>query len=173
MQFDDYAQRAVDLVNADLTARTGLLDLLARRSWLAEKVRPKDLAVLRSLHEALSAVVDSSARGDERQVVDALNTLLAEHPVRPRISGHDASTWHLHVSDDGASASEIVAAEALLGLAMLVTEIGADRLGRCRAEGCGRAFLDLTTNQTKQYCSTKCATRTNVAAFRRRRRAAG
>jgi hypothetical protein len=33
-----------------------------------------------------------------------------------------------------------------------------------------QAFIDLTTNRTRQYCSTRCATRINVARFRQRQR---
>lgn len=170
MEFDDYAQRAVDLVNADLSSLGVARAHLADRRWLADRVRTADLAPLRDFQHELGVVVDASDAGDETGVVERLNDLLSRYPIRPRISGHDASTWHLHVSDRGASASEVAMAEALFGLTLLVTELGADRLGRCHAAGCGRAFLDLTTNRTRQYCSTRCATRTHVAAFRSRKR---
>lgn len=171
MEFGDYAQQAVDLANANIADLAALRRLLGDRAWLSGHARAGDIAPLRALQAELQALVDASAAGHDGAVVSLLNALLARHPVRPRISGHDASSWHLHVTDRGASVSEIMAAEALFGLALLVTELGADRLGRCRAVGCGRAFLDLTTNRTRQYCSTRCATRTNVAAYRSRRRA--
>lgn len=171
MDFADYAQQAADLVNADICDLAALRRFLGDREWLSDHARAADIVPLQKLQSELRTLVDASAAGDDAGVVSTLNGLLASHPVRPRISGHDASSWHLHVTDRGAEVAEIVAAEALFGLALLVTERGADRFGRCRAAGCGRAFLDLTTNRTRQYCSTRCATRTNVAAYRSRRRA--
>jgi hypothetical protein len=172
MEFGDYAQRAVDLMNADLSTLDAVREHSAGRPWLVERVHRSDLAPLRDLQRELGAVVDASAGGDDAGVVELLNALLSRYPVRPRISGHDASSWHLHVSDRGASVPEVIAAESLFGLTLLVTELGADRLGRCSAGSCRRVFLDLTTNRTRQYCSTRCATRTHVAAFRSRKRAA-
>lgn len=173
MEFGDYAQQAVTLVNADLSTSAAVRELLHGRSWLSNRVRASDVAALRAFQSELTSVIDASARGDGSAVVDQLNVLLSRYPVRPWISGHDASTWHLHVSDRGAPVATVLAAEALFGLTLLVTELGADRLGRCNASPCERAFLDLTTNRTRQYCSTRCATRTNVAAYRSRKRATG
>jgi hypothetical protein len=53
--------------------------------------------------------------------------------VRRRISGHDEHSWHLDVSDREALTADILAAEALFGLTLLVVEEGADGLGRCGA----------------------------------------
>jgi predicted RNA-binding Zn ribbon-like protein len=117
----------------------------------------------------LGAVVDASAAGDGAEVVRLLNDLLSNHPIRPRVSGHDESTWHLHVNDQNASVAETLTGEALLGLAILVSEMGATRLGRCAASGCRGAFVDTSANSSRRFCSTRCATRTNVAALRRRR----
>lgn len=101
-------------------------------------------------------------------MVRRLNELLSRHPIRPRVSGHDETSWHLHVNDDDAPAAETVISEILLGLAILVTELGATRLGRCAAENCTNAFVDTSPNSSRRFCSTRCSTRTNVAALRRR-----
>jgi predicted RNA-binding Zn ribbon-like protein len=173
VDFADYTRWAVDLVNADLSSLGALRMALTKRPWAAEHARASDVAALRVLQRELAAVVDMSAQHDGGAVVERINALLSKHPVRPRISGHDESTWHLHVSDRGAAVAELLAAEAAFGLALLVTEQGAERLGRCSASSCNQAFFDLTTNRTRQYCSTRCATRTNVAKFRSRKREAG
>ena len=110
------------------------------------------------------------AGGDGAEVVRRLNDLLSRHPIRPRVSGHDESSWHLHVNDESASTAETMISEALLGLAILVTEIGATRLGRCAADNCTNAFVDTSANSSRRFCSTRCSTRTNVAALRRRRK---
>lgn len=171
MDFIAYAEQGIELANADIDSVADLRDYLDGRPWLRDRVESGDPGRLRSFAGELGAIIDASASGDERQVVDGLNRLVAAHPLRPRISGHDAKTWHLHVNDLEGRVSEVMIGEALLGLVLLVTELGAARMGRCAAEGCRRAFVDTTTNRSRRFCSTRCATRTNVAQYRRRRRA--
>jgi predicted RNA-binding Zn ribbon-like protein len=115
-------------------------------------------------------VLDSSATDDPQQVVHQLNELLEQHPVRPQIAGHDATSWHLHLSDTHASVAEHVLGEALFGLTLLATTLGPTRLGRCAAPGCDHAYLDTSPNRSRRFCSTRCATRVNVAAYRQRHR---
>ncbi|MBA3339672.1 MAG: CGNR zinc finger domain-containing protein [Geodermatophilaceae bacterium] len=172
MDFTSYAQEASNLVNAHFDTETSLRTHLQARPWLAENVRGGDIAPLLRLQHDLSGLVDASADGDGAEMVRRLNELLGAHPIRPRVSGHDESTWHLHVHDQSASVAEYLSSEALLGLAILVTELGATRLGRCAASKCSDAFVDTSANRSRRFCSTRCATRTNVAALRRRRQAA-
>jgi predicted RNA-binding Zn ribbon-like protein len=169
VDFGDYSHRAVALVNADLDSDETLRAHVVERPWLVDQLTPADLEPLRAVQHALAGLVDASAGGDGAEVVRRLNDLLAEHPIRPRVSGHDESSWHLHVSDESASAAETMISESLLGLALLVTEVGATRLGRCAAEDCSNAFVDTSANKSKRFCSTRCSTRTNVAALRKRR----
>jgi hypothetical protein len=169
MDFGHYADAAVELINADLTSREDLEAFLDPRPWVRDQVQPGDLRALKRLQGELAAVVDASAAGDETTVVVLLNELLEQHPVRPRISGHDTQDWHLHVNDSNASVATILAAEGLFGMALVVTEIGADRFGRCAADGCDNAYLDSSANRSKRFCSSRCASRTNVAAYRSRR----
>jgi predicted RNA-binding Zn ribbon-like protein len=133
------------------------------------RVVPGDLRTLKRFQADLSAVIDDSAAGNDADVVAKLNDLLVAHPVRPRISGHDAQTWHLHVNDQTDSVAAILIGEALFGITLAVTEIGADRLGWCASDSCDNAFFDGTANHSKRFCSNRCATRTNVAAYRQRK----
>ncbi|WP_344845490.1 CGNR zinc finger domain-containing protein [Nonomuraea dietziae] len=57
-----------------------------------------------------------------------------------------------------------------MGLAAVVTELGVDRLGVCQAARCSRVFVDTSSNRSRRYCSERCASRANVAAYRARRR---
>jgi predicted RNA-binding Zn ribbon-like protein len=157
------------LVNADLSSQTSLRDHLSGEPWLVVRLSATDLVPLRTVQRELAGLVDASAGGDGADVVHRLNDLLSKHPIRPRVSGHDETSWHLHVNDDDASVAETVISEALLGLAILVTEVGATRLGRCAAENCSNAFVDTSANSSRRFCSTRCSTRTNVAALRRRK----
>ncbi|HVV76080.1 MAG TPA: CGNR zinc finger domain-containing protein [Mycobacteriales bacterium] len=169
MDSDRYAQWAAELVNADLTSTESLAEALADREWLSGRVTAADVRALRRTQSELRAVVADSSAGDEVAVVTRLNELLERHPVRPRISGHDAQTWHLHINDSTDSVAAILTGEALFGMALAITEVGASRFGWCAAAGCDNAFYDGSANHSKRFCSTRCATRTNVAAYRQRK----
>jgi len=171
VDFGHYAESAADLVNADLDSVESLQAHLGDRDWLSTRVSPADLRPLRKVQCELRAVVDRSAAGDETAVVAKLNELLAEHPVRPRISGHDSQTWHLHVNDSTDSVASILIGEALFGMAVSLTELGADRFGWCADDTCHSAFFDGTANHSKRFCSARCSTRSNVAAYRLRKAA--
>lgn len=169
MDVGHYAEGAAELVNADLSTLESLQEFLAGREALLARASVADLRPLRRIAAELATVVDDSAAGNEVAVVARLNALLVEHPVRPHISGHDARGWHLHVNDRNDPVAAILIGQALYGMTLAVTELGADRFGRCAAASCGRAFFDGTANHSKRFCSARCATRTNVAAYRQRR----
>jgi predicted RNA-binding Zn ribbon-like protein len=169
MEFGHYAEQAAELANADLSSLDALRALAASHGWKRRPLATADLRAVRRFQPELRAVIDASAAGNDQAVVRRLNALLERHPLRPRISGHDAQTWHLHVNDSGNSVAEILIGEALYGMTLAVTELGADRFGWCAADGCAHAFFDATANHSKRFCSARCATRTNVAAYRQRR----
>lgn len=156
------------MINADFRSVKDVLDYLGERPWLAARAKAGDLGAINRLQSELGAIVDASAARDDARVVQLLNEALQRYPITPRISDHDNQRWHLHVGDNQTSVPAVIAAEALFGLAVLVSTAGPDRLGRCAATGCGRAFVDTSANHSRRYCSTRCATRTNVAAHRRR-----
>jgi predicted RNA-binding Zn ribbon-like protein len=41
-----------------------------------------------------------------------------------------------------------------------------DRLRLCAADDCDDVHIDLSRNRSRRFCSTACANRTNVAAYR-------
>jgi predicted RNA-binding Zn ribbon-like protein len=43
------------------------------------------------------------------------------------------------------------------------------RFGVCADDGCEGVVLDLSRNRSRRYCSTTCANRNAVAAYRARR----
>lgn len=171
MDFVGYAERAADLVNADLPDAEAVRTSLADRAWLVPQVTDRDATALRRLQRGLRPVFEASASGAEHDVVARLNELLAQHPITPFIAGHDSQTWHLHVSNRASSVAQLLTAEALLGLATLVTDLGPLRLGVCQASGCDSVFVDASSNCSRRYCSDRCSSRANVAAYRARRRA--
>ena len=100
-----------------------------------------------------------------------MNALLADVPVAPHLSGHDGQRWHLHYAPPAADVVERVRSTTAVALAMLVSEYGIDRHGRCAATGCARVFADTSRNAARRYCSPACANRSAVAAHRARVRA--
>ncbi len=177
MDLSSYAELAVRLVNTHDPAhpdRDELRDLDALRALVADlphlnvRATRNDLDALRQLRAELRKIFSASADGDGAEAVEILNALLIQHPIHPQISGHDGQRWHLHLTESG-SVADKYAAGAVMGLAVLVTDIGTERLGLCQAASCDAAFLDTTTNQSRRYCSDRCASRSNVAAYRARR----
>lgn len=177
MDFVRYAERSAGLVNADLDDARSVVSFLEQREWLHDQVVDRDATALRRFQRDLRGVFEASADGDEQEVVDLLNALLAKHPVTPYIAGHvpggdGAPNWHMHVADRRSSVAELLVAESLMGLSTLVCDLGATRLGVCQASPCDDVFVDTSPNQSRRYCSDRCSSRANVAAYRARQRAA-
>ena len=172
MDFIRYAERAAALVNAELADEEALHEHLADRSWLHPSITDVDVPTLQSFQAELRPVFEASDVDDVRRVVGTLNDLLASHPVTPMISDHDPEHLHMHVANRAASVAELMIGEALMGLANLVCDLGATRLGICSEPRCENVFVDTSPNQSRRYCSDRCSSRANVAAFRARQKAA-
>ncbi|MEJ7629761.1 MAG: CGNR zinc finger domain-containing protein [Nocardioidaceae bacterium] len=170
MDFVRYADFAAQLVNADLDSADDLTGYLDSRQWLQRRAEERDLVPLRRLSRELRPIFEASDHGDEEEVVRLVNLLLAKHPVTPYIAGHDSESWHLHVAERGSSVSALVTAECVMGLATLVVDFGPTRLGVCSADKCDQVFVDTSPNQSRRYCSDRCSSRANVAAYRARRK---
>lgn len=172
VDFIRYAERAAGLVNAELPDEAALREHLADRSWLHRSVVADDVAALDSFRAELRPVFEASDVDDVRLVVSSLNDLLAHHPVTPMISDHDPDNLHMHVTNRASSVAELLVAESLMGLSNLVCDLGATRLGICSESRCDHVYVDTSPNQSRRYCSDRCSSRANVAAFRARQRAA-
>ncbi len=172
MDFVRYAERAAELVNAPLGSVEELAEQLDDRPWLRDRVIPQDAERLVVFQHQLRPVFEASNNHEDRAVVARINELLSQHPVTPYICGQDESTWHLHVADSTSSVAELLVAESLMGLATLVCDLGANRLGVCDAAACSEVFVDSSPNQSRRYCSDRCSSRANVAAYRARQKKA-
>lgn len=132
-----------------------------------------DLELMRLLRAEIRTVFEDASVGEETAAVQRINVLLGSIQVVPRLTGHDGVPWHMHLADGASSVYAGCSAAVVLGLAFYVAEHGFGRLGVCLATSCPRVFLDTSSNRSRRYCSQRCATRSNVAAFRARRRARG
>ncbi len=171
MDFVRYADLAAGLVNAPLDTHDDLAEHLASRQWLRSRVDDCDLAPLRRVRRELRPIFEAAEDDDPERVVALVNALLSKYPVSPHIAGHDSESWHLHVAERGSSVSALITAECIMGLAMLVVDYGPTRLGMCSAPRCERVFVDTSPNSSRRYCSDRCSSRANVAAYRARRKA--
>lgn len=172
MDFSRYAERSAALLNADLSDVDALAEHLADRTWLAHQVTDADARALRDFQSTLRPVFEASGRDDVTAVVRGLNRLMEQHPITPMISDHDPDDLHMHVANRAASVADLLISESLMGLANLVCDLGPTRLGICGAAPCTRVFVDTSPNRSRRYCSDRCSSRANVAAYRARQRAA-
>ncbi len=173
MDFDAYARTAVDIVNAPLADMADLTELFGEQDWLAEDATERDLAAIKRAQKRLRDVFENGSAGRDAAAVEELNALLEAYPIQPRISGHDKSDWHMHVTGRGSAVSSEYLAGAVWGLAVWLCEHGSSRFGVCADERCGNVYLDTSSNCCRRFCSERCATRSHVAAHRARKRAAG
>lgn len=170
MDFDAYAMTAVDLVNAPLQTDDDLRRLFPPGSRQRTGLTARDLVVFRRAQGRLRAVFALGKAGRDVEVAGQLNALLDAFPVRPRISGHDTTDWHMHVAGRGSSVSAEYLARAVWGLAVWVCQYGSARFGVCADERCRNVYLDTSSNNCRRFCSERCATRSHVAAHRARKR---
>lgn len=186
MELAYYSDYAVRLVNTEepgrgkdsLTTVDAVRELFGANQESARRAADADLTRFRGVRARLRSVFEAADGGDEELAVNLLNSLLLEFPVSPQISGHNhrdddgRPLWHMHLADHPSNATAGYAAIAAMGLAFHLTEYGVDRLGLCEASPCRNAYLDTSTNRSRRYCSDRCATRANVAAYRARKRLA-
>jgi predicted RNA-binding Zn ribbon-like protein len=183
VNFDAYTDlsvvTAVDLVNTfdpesgdDALVEPPHLQAFLRehRDSYRRPITGEDVEQVRALRSTLRTVFTED---DVQSVVEILNSLLADSSALPQLSDHDGEPWHLHFTPPESSLVAHMAAEAAMGLAIVIRDHGLDRLQVCAAAGCARVFVDTSRNRSRRYCSPEtCGNRTNVAAYRARQRAA-
>lgn len=102
-----------------------------------------------------------------------INELVAAAGTTPRLTDHDGYDWHMHYFAPGASVADHLAADCGMALAFFVVAGEQERLRRCEAPDCRRAFVDLSRNRSRRYCDSRtCGNRLHVAAYRARRKEA-
>lgn len=165
------AQRAADLVHVLCTAPNSadIADvLLAHGEREPLVLTERDVAELKQAASELREVFAA------RTVEDAallLNDLLVRYAHPPRLATHGGRyPWHVHVdAADDAPWAEWLMASSCHALAMLLAEHQRPPGGLCASPSCGRPFVDAGGGSPRRYCSSRCATRERVAAYRRRR----
>ncbi|WP_419994321.1 CGNR zinc finger domain-containing protein [Streptomyces boninensis] len=169
------AQRILDLANAvranPALDRTALAAVLAAHGETPADLADFDDAAAQALRAAIRRLTDDVlAAPDPDHAAHALNAVFDESGARPRLTRHGGDhPWHLHTDrgDDAGWADWLLASSAL-ALAQIFTEHGRPAWGECAAPDCTRLFLGTGPGAPRRYCSPRCASRTRVAAHRRR-----
>lgn len=166
MRYVDYignlTRLAVELVNGDEPSEL-------RREFFGQhriaEPGTADLAqILPPLHAAVAAVADGGP-------IAPVNLLLARFPPAIQVSEHDGEGQpHLHFARDGEEPVDWLGRSCATALAHAICGDPAVRVGRCRADGCGRFYVDDSRNRSRRFCSNTCASRTTVASYRARRK---
>lgn len=170
----------VDLVNSTPSDSTeeGLPDLQALGAFVREhdvsevhELSQRDLAAVQRLRGALRPVFDAP---DDAAAAAAVNALVSQARVAPRLTDHDGYDWHIHYFTPGADLAEHLAVDCGMALAQVVSAGERERLRHCEAPDCDQVLVDLSRNRSKRYCDARtCGNRLHVAAYRERQRAAG
>lgn len=168
----------VDLVNSAPSATTEeqLTDVDALRAFVVRcevsevgALAEDDLVGVRALRDVIGAVFDAT---DDRSAAAAVNTLVRQASVTPRLTDHDGFAWHVHYFTPGASLAEHLTTDCGMALAHVVASGERERLRRCEAPDCDQVLVDLSRNRSKRYCDARtCGNRLHVAAYRERQRA--
>jgi predicted RNA-binding Zn ribbon-like protein len=165
-------QAAVELVNSaeepdTLTEVAEVDEWYVRNRYTGRRDRDAaELAALRNLRPVLRDLLTA----DRDRAAALVNDLLAEAGAVPQLVRHDEMDWHLHAVSPDEPLVNRVLVETAMAMADLVRGDEMSRLAICADATCEGIVLDLTRNRSRRFCSTTCANRNAVAAYRARRR---
>ena len=163
---------AVDLVNSgeEPDTLTTVADLDA---WYANHGytgrRDGDGAELEALR-ALRPVLRELLTAERDRAAALVNAMLADARALPQLVRHDALDWHIHAVPPDAPLDRRVAVETAMAMVDLIRADELSRLSVCADDRCAGLVLDLSRNRSRRFCSTACANRNAVAAYRARGR---
>ena len=102
-----------------------------------------------------------------------INALLVEGHALPQLVRHDGFDWHIHATTPNAPLVVRMVVEFAMSMMDVVRAGDLDRLTYCAADDCDHVVLDLSRNRSRKFCDSGCGNRSNVAAYRARRKRAG
>jgi predicted RNA-binding Zn ribbon-like protein len=165
-------QAAVELVNSaeepdTLTGQAEVEAWYVRHRYTGRHDRDDaELGQLRALRPVLRELLTA----DRARVAELVNAMLADARAMPQLVRHDDMDWHLHAISPDAPLINRVLVETAMAMADLVRGDEMSRLAICADATCDGIVLDLTRNRSRRFCSTTCANRNAVAAYRARRK---
>jgi predicted RNA-binding Zn ribbon-like protein len=170
----------VDFANSELyDGRGKLRDRLREPVWREaflkecglERYGPIDetgLGQLTDLRSTIRSIAERlyAGRAPTRRSLDTLNSVLAAHPVRFRLSAHGTKA-DLDVVPLAERGPHVIAGQIALSAARFLAGDEVGRLKMCRNPGCRWIFHDDTKNQSRQWCGP-CGNIDKVRRFRER-----
>lgn len=165
----------VELVNSaeppdTLTSTDAVADWFRTHRYTGR--RDGDTAELDALRR-LRPVLRELLTADRDDAVVLVNRMLAEARALPQLARHDGLDWHVHAVPPDAPLPRRVLVETAMAMVDVIRTHEHSRLGICADARCEGLVLDLSRNRARRFCSTTCANRNAVAAYRDRRRAPG
>ena len=119
---------------------------------------------------ALRPVLRELLTADRDDAAELVNALLADAQALPQLRRHDGLDWHIHAVPSDAPLDRRVAVEVAMAMIDVIRADELSRLSVCTDDRCEGLVLDLSRNRSRRYCSTTCANRNAVAAYRARGR---
>jgi predicted RNA-binding Zn ribbon-like protein len=166
---------AVDLVNTaeepDTLTTVAQLDAwYAKHGYTGRRDGDEaELAALRALRPVLRELLMS----DRDRAAELVNAMLAEADALPQLVRHDNLDWHIHAVATDAPLDRRVVVETAMAMIDVIRADELSRMSLCADDRCGGLVLDLSRNRSRRFCSTTCANRNAVAAYRARGRGLG
>ncbi|WP_423494312.1 CGNR zinc finger domain-containing protein [Microbacterium esteraromaticum] len=163
---DEALRAAVALVNsAEPVDAFDLEAFLTQHPYTGRIDRDEtELAELRALRPRLREML----LAPRNEMAPRVNDALARVTLSPRLARHDGADWHLHAIADDRPLAERILVETAMALIDVIRSREGSRLTVCADDDCRAIALDLSRNRSKRYCSTTCANRNAVAAYRAR-----
>ncbi len=164
---------AVDLVNSGVDPDT-LTEVAHVAAWFEahgysgrRDGDEGELAALRALRPVLRDLLTT----DRDRAAELVNAMLADAGAVPQLVRHDALDWHVHAVSTDAPLDRRVVVETAMAMVDVIRADELSRLSVCADDRCTGLVLDLSRNRSRRFCSTACANRNAVAAYRARGRA--
>ena len=164
---------AVVLVNTagepdTMTTVAELDEWYAEFSYTGSRRRGRaELDAVRALRPALRRLLTA----DRDEAAELVNRMLTEAGALPQLVRHEPFDWHLHAVASDASLAARVTVETAMAMVDVIRTDEHSRIAVCAGDGCLALALDLSRNRSRRFCSTTCANRHAVAAYRARRSA--
>lgn len=106
---------------------------------------------------------------DRDRAAQLVNAMLADAHALPQLVRHDELDWHIHAVPPDAPLDRRVVVETAMAMVDVIRADELSRLAVCADDRCLGLVLDLSRNRSRRFCSTACANRNAVAAYRARR----
>ena len=126
----------------------------------------EELAAVRALRPKLRELFT----GGRDAAAERVNAMLKDAQALPQLVRHDGLDWHIHAISADAPLDHRVLVETAMAMVDVIRADELSRLAVCADAHCQGLVLDLSRNRSRRFCSTRCANRNAVAAYRSRAR---